>query len=442
MSRPIHHLLLFALAFATGAVTLGWGSQVSALRAVEASFSRLVVAAALAPPYLIEPGSKPDEAWVARRLTPAPLTRGAQFLSIGDDAQRIFESTPPSAGDYAVILSQLQRQGHSKVAISLPMAWDDTDPIALAALDHQLGAFPLALCACPLARGISPQPIPPALARASVATASITGNPRLLPVVNRTANSSIMLGSERTLAGFTLLENEDPPDFARHLAGGALDVALLARWDDRVVLGFPLLVAMAHAQVSAEELIIELGKFIRLGENGAVIPIDAFGRFQLLPAVPAAKEELAAPVESLLEALVAEEKTNVAITPQRAPIILRDERSTSRGPEAGFAATLGDLIFALEASPLPTGRLVFKHPPRWAEAVLLVALAALSSLFLRLNRTSRSVAILLTAALTLIGLLVLGQQLHLMPSGLPSMMVLASGLLAGSRQRTATSQRA
>jgi len=438
MSRPIQHLLLFALALAAGVGMLAWGDRFAALRQIEAAFSRIIVAAALAPPYLLESGAGPNEAWVARRLAPPPPSGNTpQFLGVGDDPQRVFESTPPSAGDYAVILSQLQRQRHSKVAISLPMAWDHADPIALAALDDQLAAFPLALCASPLGRGISPQPIPAAFARASVATKLVIGNPRLLPVVNRTAHASVMLGNRGTLAGFTLLENEDPPDFARHEAGEPIGVALLARWNDRVVLSFPLLVAMAHAQVGPAELVIHLGEFIRLGQHGAVIPIDSFGRFQLSPESRGASAEVAVPAEALIEALVSEEDASLSLAPRHPPIILLDERNSVQGTEADFAKGLRGLINALESSPQPGGPVAFMRPPGWMQAALLLPLAGLSAMFLRLRRLSRVAAILVTAALTIILLLVLGQQMHLTPSVLPAMMVLAVAMMPPTRRRTA-----
>jgi len=439
MSRPTHHLLLFALALAMGSAALAWGERLAPLRHLEGAFSRFILAAALAPPYLIEPGKPPNQTWVARRLAREPLAHTPQFLGLGDDPRRVFEASPPSAGDFAVILSELKRHGHRKVAISVPLAWDEADPIALAALEDQLAAFPLALCASPLARGISPQPIPPAFARASVASTSVTGNPRLLPLVNRTANASVLLARDATLAGFTLLENEDPPDFSRHAAGKALSVPLLARWDQRVVLAFPLLVAMAHAELRPDELEIRLGEFIRLGPQGAVIPIDAFGRFQLPPAIPGAPASGSMPAEALIEAL-AEDLPSAGIAPRRPPVILRDERTNVTGPEADFAAILADLIVALESSPRPGEAIAFMRPPPWTEAALLLPLAALSSLFLRLKQPSRIAASLVTAALTVVLLLVLGQQLHLTPAGIPALVVLATGLLTRRRRRRRTAR--
>lgn len=70
---------------------------------------------------------------------------------------------------------------------------------------------------------------------------------------------------------------------------------------------------------------------------------------------------------------------------------------------------------------------------------MLVPLALLSSWFLRLGRSSRLIAVLLTAVLTTILHLVIGQQLQLATSGLPAAAVLLTGLLAGRRRSTARS---
>jgi hypothetical protein len=91
---------------------------------------------------------------------------------------------------------------------------------------------------------------------------------------------------------------------------------------------------------------------------------------------------------------------------------------------------------ALESSPRPGLPVPFSRPPLWAEALLLLPLATLSSLFLRLDRPRRLVASLVTAALTVVLLLALGQHLHLTPAGIPALGVLAAGLLTRGRRCT------
>jgi hypothetical protein len=437
MSRPIRHLLLFVLALAAGTAVLCWGDQVAPLRAAEAEFARLTVAAAVTPPFLCEPPATPGGALRVRKLTrPTESVSQLQFLAIGDDPLRVFEQSPPSAGDFAVILAQLQRQQHRQVALALPLAWDDPDPIALAALDQQLGSFSLAITASPLVRGVSPKPIPPAFLRASLPMAQVTGDSRVLPLVNRTAHASVLLGSTATLAGFTLLESEDAPDFApQHATPGP---PLLARWDDRVVLAVPLLVAMAHAGVTPEQLHIELGRHIRVGADGPLVPIDEFGRLAV-GAAPGRPAFPATPAEALIEALIASDEPAAALAPTDPPIILRDDRTGLAEPQRRLAAGLGNLINQIEASPRPGAAIDFQHPPRWLEVAMLVPLALLSSWFLRLGRSSRLIAVLLTAVLTTILHLVIGQQLQLATSGLPAAAVLLTGLLAGRRRSTARS---
>ena len=124
------------------------------------------------------------------------------IVSLGDDAEGFFQSSPPSPIDLAVILTNFQRLGAKKAATAAVLAWDAPDPIGLAALDKAIGRFDSLVMAAPLSRGAVPEPMPAAFRKASVPLAKIHGDPALLPVVNRVPLPGVILGKDNTLAGF------------------------------------------------------------------------------------------------------------------------------------------------------------------------------------------------------------------------------------------------
>lgn len=430
MRRPLPQIALFVLALAAGLVVDGLGERVALLRAGEAGFTRLVVAAAVAPPSLIEE----TRAGVrVRRLVAPGRLEPLDLLDVGDDPRQVFEASPPSAGDYAVILAQLQRHGHGQVALSAPLAWDELDPVASAALEAQLAAFHPALTAAALSRGISARPLPAALARAAVPLTSIRGETRLLPEVNRTTQPNILLGEQATLAGFSVLDSEDPPNFTGDT--NQPGPPLLARWGDQAVLALPLLVVATRAGITPAQLSIELGGHIRLGPDGPVIPIDEFGRLAAAPAgVPAGRPALAA--EALIEALVAEPDNAQPLAPVHPPVVVRDTRSTLAGNERALTEHFSTLVARMEACPRPGAPIEFHRPPRWVETCALVGFAALAASCLRLPRRRRAIALLLIAVLTLMVLLVLGREAQLLTRATPAATILVAAALPASRRTT------
>lgn len=192
-------------------------------------------------------------------------------IAITEDEERIFQSSPPSPLDFAVILKNLRRMGRHSVAIGLPLAWSDTDRISHSALEQQLGELDQAITSAPLSRKPSSSALPMAFRRAALDLDQVQGDIKLLPIVNYVSMPNAILGSGSSWAGFSQLESE--PESSRH--------RLMARWDDRVVLSFPLLAVIHQFKANPEEIKVQLGKWISLSHSGPFIPIDEFGRLAL-----------------------------------------------------------------------------------------------------------------------------------------------------------------
>ena len=204
------------------------------------------------------------------------------------------------------------------LATAAVLAWDTPDPIGLMALDKAIARFDSLVMAAPLARGATPEPMPPAFRNASIATDDVHGDTSLFPVVNRIPLSGIILGRENTLAGFQTLDSTPSRGFTQ----------LIARWDDRFVFAFPLLVALQRFDFPVDGIEIRPGEYLKLSPSGPVIPLDRYGRLAVPvhPISPYAEF----PAEALIDG-------GDDLFPKQAPepVILRDDRSAAETATRG-----------------------------------------------------------------------------------------------------------
>lgn len=231
-------------------------------------------------------GTKGSPWRIQAPLTGDQLGHAPTVVTLNDDPEAIFQSYPHAPIDLAVIFSNMHRLGARKLACSPLLAWEAPDPIGLTALEEQINAFDTLIIAAPLTRGPVMQALPDPFRRASLPLEDIRGTTASLPVVNRVSLPNMIYGGDNTIAGFQVIDSEPAGD----------TTPLLARWDYRVVLAFPLLAAMQQLDVPVTQLRIHMGKSIQLGADGPRIPIDNFGRTttpltppKLPPFIPAEK---------------------------------------------------------------------------------------------------------------------------------------------------------
>lgn len=276
------------------------------------------------PPFFVEETGK--GVWLLRTVNVRPTLDPAHtppLVSLGEDPDRVFQTSPPSPIDLAVILNNFRRLGADRAAIAAVLAWDAPDPIGLAALDRTLAGFESLVMAAPLGRGPVAGTMPQAFREASVPLTAIHGESGRLPIVNRVPLDHAILGGDNTWAGFQFLENT---------GGAARFPPLMARWEDRVVFAFPLLATMRELGVTPDELEIRPGEFLRLGTGGPVVPIDTFGRMTATP--PSGRGLPAIPAADLIDAA----DDLFAETPEKPPV-LRDDRAGAEAPTRAFSAT-------------------------------------------------------------------------------------------------------
>lgn len=313
-------------------------------------------------PYFTSGNGKPDSPHTLHTLKrqAAPPADPLTAIAITDDPDRVFQATPPSPVDCAIILKNLRRLGRDSVAIGMPLAWPEPDVISLMALDQQLDALPSLVTSAPLSRGPVPSPVPPAFRRASIPASEIHGNSLQIPLVNRVSIPDVVLGNSTSLAGFTTLESE--PD------GGLPH--LLARWDDRLVFSFTLLAALADRNVPPAKVRIRLGNYISLGEDGPFIPIDGFGRLAFKP--PSSDGSASIPAESLINApadLLADRRAGT--------VLIRNGMSASDEGSLRFSDFLVPTVSMLADPSGTSASRAFNRIPRLAELLLIVSLVSL-----------------------------------------------------------------
>lgn len=341
---------------ASGAAAFGVWKSVPGSRWDSVAFTT-VASGFMNPPLFVTGQGTRAEPWRLKGFSSQPRTDKREapvIVSLGDDLQGIFQSSPPSPIDVAVIFRNFQRLGARKAATAVVLSWETPDPIGLAALEKTLGRFDSLVMAAPLSRGAVASPLPPAFRRASVPLANVLGDASLLPVVNRIPIPGVVLGDDNTAAGFSVLDTET----------GARPDLLFARWDDRVVLSFPLLVVMQRLNLPAEKVEIRLGEYVKLAADGPVIPIDEFGRLDL----PVKK--LAAFAEISAEALI---DGGDELFPKQAPdpVILRDDRSAAEPSTREFSREISGIIAAIASDDALTPSVGYPRlPEKWELGVL------------------------------------------------------------------------
>lgn len=340
-------------------------------------------------PHFIQSGSAdPGVAWHVRTISDQ-ARKGQRPLPgvviLEDDPEGVFQASPHAPIDLALIARNLHEIGGDLLAIGAVMAWENPDVIGLAALERALEDFETVLVSAPLARGATAESMPQAFRRASIPLDAVRGNASLLPVVNRQSLPNVQLGGDNALAGFTLLATES----------GSTTPHLLAIWEDRVLLSFPLLAALKQTGVNLNSIQVHPGSHIRVGSGGWIIPIDEAGRLKVR--TTNATDWPQTPAERLLDADTRAKLTTPGMW------LVRDARSAIDQTLRQHAAQLVPVIHTLAQGAALTEPREIKSTPAWHGWILLAAVVVLLGTLLRYG----GIAIQVGLVFTLVGLAVL-----------------------------------
>jgi hypothetical protein len=367
------------------------------------------------PPFFISGNGSQTNPWKLRTFTPQGRTESHKtpvIVSLGDDSEGFFQSSPPSPIDLAVIFNNFQRLGAKKAASAAVLAWDAPDPIGLMALDKAINRFDVLIMTAPLSRGAVPEPIPPAFRKASLSLDFIHGDASGLPIVNRIPLPGIILGRGNTLAGFQTLDSEPVTGFT----------PLMARWEDRIVFAFPLLIALQQLNLPLDGLEIRIGEYIKLSPDGPVVPIDRYGR--LAVPVKSASPHVKIPAESLIDG-------GEGLIPKQAPepIILRDDRSASEPSTREFSRNLPAIIAAISSDTALAPARAYPRLSTGRELVLLSVLVIALSAIGGLPQFARNITFLSTAAICIAIQCIAAGTSELWLPGLPALAAVLGAVL-------------
>jgi hypothetical protein len=339
------------------------------------------------PPLFVSGKGMHDDPWRLRSFASRMKVDDADapvIVSMGDDLDSIFQSQPPAPIDIAVVLKNFQRLGVEHAACAAVLAWDEPDVMGLAALDVSMGKFSSLSMTVPVSRGPVADALPAGFRRASLAPQQIRGGVERLPVVNRIPLPGVILGGENCHVGFQRIESE--PDEGRGM--------LFARWDDRIVLSFPLVAAMQKLKIEPKEIEVVLGEYVKLGSSGVILPIDEAGRLDH-------RIGMVEPLRNVAAADLIDGDEGLLPGEAKGLLVLRDDRSAVDEATRAFSTELTGRIAALSGKNSLSVESRYQRADERQEWILLGVAVLLGGLAATRNGAARRImfAVLATAVL-------------------------------------------
>lgn len=429
-SRLTAYIPLFLLTMLAGLAVLFFGHRISTIhdfdiacvRAASPSEGRL---------YDLDTESK----IITSRLLSLQPDRASKFkmISITDDPDQVYESTPPSPLDYAVILHTLHERGVENIVLTTQMSWDGDLGITATALSNKLAEFEYAAIPLPLTRGATAQELPDILRQSIIPFTNIRGDQRHLPIVNQVALPSIISDSGKTRAGFSKIEN---------LPENGYSIPMICLWQEEGILpSIELLTLMAAHKVSPDEVIIRCGEHIRLGLEGPVIQISKFGEVTL-PADNGGLESIPTTKADALITRADSEKKNTTTDPH--VYLIHGVGEKTKTTNALPSERLHAILHWAKSLPAPEpGKSVeYRRLPFWANIVIIFDIALTAWLFAGLSRVNRHLAFALTAAaIYLLLLSIMDVTQHWLSISAPLAAVIAAWITPVKRRKRTTNNK-
>lgn len=386
-------ILLTLLGVQVGLCTAFLAEEWTPLREREETAFRRLVDTRVEGGHLLDTTHPTDRSRVIRPLLPGSPASYLR-IDITRNEQRPQDSFPQTSAEWAALLKEAREAVSPRLAaIDQPLSWENESDFMLIPLNEQVTLFDRSVLCVDLRRDPVGQSPPDYFSPSAIPLANLSGNPNLVPLVNRVVFHPSISAAPNILFGFRNLESIDRD-------GGALPA--FARWDEALIPSFPVALAMARHRVAPEDVEIVLGSHIRLGK-GPVISIDEFGRI-LLP--QGESGQLIVPEQATTAYTTAEEVIDGELgdsplpTREISSLLLTDATETTPVPWGGPAG-LQAITNAVDLLPRPGPPVAHPRFPLWIESLLLLVLAALGAACLALPHLLRH---LLGALLVLAGL--------------------------------------
>ena len=311
---------------------------------------------------------------------------------IDDDPEQVNAFGIYHPADLAITLHNLKEQGVKRVFLSTHLHWPEHEPEENSTLATAMRGFESVVVTAPLRRTLSSEPLPPAFMLASIPASEVVGGSEFFPIVNSLSIPPYIDFPQNTYAGFNVLESEKPSE----------SLPMLARWNDRIVFSSVLLGLMQNSKITPDQLLVQAGEYIRIGNSGNIIPIDLFGHFH-----PDLSFAAKSPPRTITSALSAE--ASIIGATQRNAILAATGNKTSK-----FEA-IGDPYFKLSQlayTPRVSGAETLSRLPSWLECILTADIAILAAWLLAYGHMRRNTAFLISLIAIWLIFLLLYHILH------------------------------
>lgn len=355
MSHPwTARIVLVFLTLEVGLLCSLYTDDLSLLRRGEEGIFRslLSMVRKVEPGKVLLEAAPKTESWNLRPLIPAEQKPLDWTLIEMPLVPELFDSKNPDPAEYAVILSKLHQAGTRRVAMTAGLSWEDAPEIELVALESAMKPFQDVLLPLPFSEVPNPTPQPAWLRSSLIPGSTLVGDPSSLPIVNQISFPSAVAGSERVTFAFADFGGRDLQFRSEQRQ------PLLARWGDDLIASWSLRMVMRTLAIAPDEVSIEPGRFLRLGADGPVIPIDDFGRANLSQEamqVPLPEQMSAKELFPLSEGDLPELGERVVLMSalnqkdqERSDRLMREVRSLLDFPRPGESEVFRRLPWALE----------------------------------------------------------------------------------------------
>ena len=329
-----------------------------------------------------------DSQPVSRVRLVRPLKVGALqpyfHISVSESSTEILESYPPSPLDWHYLLKHMHAVGCEVAAIEHPLSWEGDDLYHLSMLgnlNNSLALYETAVLTVDLKRLPKQRPIPEYLRSSAIPIANVRGELGSLVRVNRVLHAPSATATPNIRFSFRVQESVEgvTPE--------------IVRWGDYLIPSFPLAVAMAQNKIPPDQVKVELGRHIRLGD-GPVVPIDDIGQFKMALIDRPRRAEIPAQ-DAVLQSEVAQTRKSVrSIIPRCA--LFTDAGADNPSPWNNHNH-LQKIVSSFDLLPRPDGIEQHQRLTLAGEIALLGLVAVLAALLTGIPRMLRHFSFILLA---------------------------------------------